>query len=148
MTASLKWIALTMLATACSSLPWWKRDFGNHPAALVGDWVDVEKSSPRDSSFWVLREDGDDDGLRITRTGSGNEAPHVARQHFGYWYVHTASGGAETLCVTRRPGRDPAACTPVETTVDSTVAPPRRVVRLAAYAGAHHTGSRVLVERR
>jgi len=148
MTGSVARIALVVFAAGCSSLPWWKRDFGNHPAALVGDWVDVEKSSARDSSFWVLQPNGDDDGLRITRTGSDHEPPHVARQHYGYWYVHTTASGAETLCVTRRPGRDPASCTPVETTLDSSVAPPRRVVRLAAYVGAHHTAPRLFVERR
>jgi hypothetical protein len=136
-------LACVTLGMACATWP--KGDVSNHPAAVVGEWVDVEKSSPRDSSFWVLRPNGDDEGLRITR--GPPEPEHSARRHYGYWFVRTSSG-TETLCVTRRPGREPPSCTPFETTIDSTVAPPRRVMKLHAYAGAHHMGQRVLVERR
>jgi hypothetical protein len=135
-------------AVGCSgSLPWLRGDIVNHPAALVGEWVDVEKSSPTDSSVWLLEENGYDGGLRITY---GLEHPgmrDISRRQYGYWYVRHTNAGDE-LCVTRRPSRDAPSCTTFEASIDSSVAPPRRMIRLAAYAGQHHTGARVLVERR
>lgn len=135
---------------ACSgSLPWLRGDLANHPAVLVGQWVDVEKSTPGDSSFWVLRPDGEDDGLRIIRE-SPDTTPRLSRSHYGYWYVRAggAGGEAKELCVTKRPSRDAPSCTAFRAGVDSAEDPPRRTIRLTSYAGAHHVGQRLLVERR
>lgn len=141
-------VALVLGSAACSgSLPWIRGDLANHPAAVVGEWVDVQKTTAMDSSIWVLESNGYDGGMRIRRD-SFDENPHVERQRYGYWYVHEETGRAPELCVNRRPGREAPSCTPFSTSIDSTVAPARRAIRLTAYAGAHHVGERVLVERR
>lgn len=135
-------------ATACSgSLPWLRGDLANHPPAVIGQWVDVLKSSPADSSFWVLRPDGEDDGVRIIRDAPG-AMPRQSRSHYGYWYVRALGSGGHELCVSRRPSRDAPSCTPFVAGVDSIETPPRRTLRLASYTGAHHTGERLLIERR
>lgn len=133
---------------ACSgSLPWVRGDLANHPAAVVGQWVDVEKSTPADSSFWVLEPNGDDDGVHIVRAAA-DETPRQSRSHYGYWYVRARDSGAMELCVSRRPSRDAPSCTAFVAGIDSAEIPPRRTLRLVSYAGAHHVGQRLLVERR
>lgn len=140
---------LVVLATACAgTLPWLRGDLANHPPALVGEWVDIEKSSPLDSSFWILGANGDDEGLRITRLRGDERAIHQSRQHYGYWFVRAPMNQPAELCVTKRPSRDAPSCTAFTLGVDSTTRPPRRFARLAAYAGTHHMGERLLVERR
>ena len=131
----------------CSgALPWLHGDLANHPADLVGRWVDVQKTSSRDTSVWVLEPNGYDGGLRLTRDARGE--PRLERQRYGYWYVRGRSDGTQEFCVNRRPGRDAPSCTAFTTLVDSSFAPPRRAIRLAAYAGSHHTSERILVEFR
>ncbi|HKW48817.1 MAG TPA: hypothetical protein VJN70_15310 [Gemmatimonadaceae bacterium] len=141
-------VALVLASISCSgSLPWSHGDLANHPAAVIGEWVDVQKTTPRDSSIWVLESNGYDGGMRIRRAPN-DENPHIERQRYGYWYVHEETGHAPELCVNRRPGREASACTTFSTSIDSTVVPARRAIRLTAYTGAHHTGERLLVERR
>ena len=133
---------------ACSgSLPWLRGDLANHPAALVGQWVDVEKSTPADSSFWVLEPNGDDDGIRIL-SGALGSIPRQSRSRYGYWYVRATESSGNELCVSRRPSRDAPTCTRFVASFDSTETPPRRTLRLVSYSGAHHVGERLLVERR
>ena len=142
-------VGMLLFASACSgSAPWVRGELANHPATLVGEWVDVQKTTPSDSSLWVLRADGYDGGVRIRREYGGDQKPHVERQRYGYWYVRQQSGQAPELCINRRPSREAPSCTPFEISADSTVIPARRTIRLTAYAGAHHTGARLLVERR
>lgn len=142
-------LSLVVLALACSgTLPWLRGDLSNHPPTLVGEWVDVGKSSPTDSSFWILKANGDDESLRITHPAGDGGSVHRSRLHYGYWFVRGASSQQAELCVTRRPGRDAPSCTSFTLGVDSTMSPPRRVARLAAYAGAHHLGERLLLEYR
>jgi len=132
---------------ACSSsLPWLRSVFTNHPAALIGEWVDVAKSNPRDTSLWVLEPNGYDGGVRITREAGDAEA-HTATRKYGYWYVR-GDGDTQEFCVTQRPSRDAPSCTRFRIGVDSSSVPPRRLIRLSAYAGEHHTSERVLVARR
>ena len=143
-------VALCVLAsTACSgTLPWFRGDLANHPPALVGEWVDVQKTTISDSSIWVLKPNGYDGGVRITRS-SPSGRPHIEQYKYGYWYVRRDAGrDIQELCVSRRPGREAPSCTIFRTMIDSTAMPPRRAIRLAAYAGAHHTGDRLLIERR
>lgn len=140
-------IGLILTSAACSgSLPWIHGDLVNHPAFVVGEWVDVQKTTAKDSSIWLLESNGYDGGMRIRRD-STNDKPHVERQRYGYWYVHKEAGHAPELCVNRRPGREAPSCTTFATSIDSTVLPARRVIRLTAYSGTHHTGERLLVER-
>lgn len=131
----------------CSGpLPWLHGELTNHPPALVGQWVDVAKSSPGDTSLWVLEPDGYDGGVRLVRDSLGTTL-HTATRKYGYWYVR-AAGAAQEFCVNQRPGRDAPSCTPFEIVTDSSVVPPRRILHLAAYRGQHHTAGRVLVDRR
>ena len=141
-------LVFVLAPLACSgTLPWIHGDLANHPAIVVGEWVDVQKTTPRDSSIWVLESNGYDGGLRIRRD-SGDSNPHIDRQRYGYWYVHEETGHSPELCINRRPGREAPSCTAFATSLDSTVVPARRAIRLTAYAGEHHTSARLLVERR
>jgi len=139
-------VALFAAASCSGTLPWLRGDLANHPALLVGHWVDVQKSTPNDSSIWILRPNGDDQGMRILRDPAGAGSPRVSHSHYGYWYVRRTSAGEQELCVTRRPSRDAPSCTPFVALVDSSSATPRRTIRLLAYAGEHHTTVRLLVE--
>lgn len=141
-------MAVVLGAVSCSAtVPWSRSALANHPSAVVGEWVDVQKTSPGDSSIWVLEADGYDGGMRIRRDAD-NERPRIERQRYGYWYVREDSRHAPELCINRRPAREAPSCTKFTTSIDSTAAPARRVIRLTAYAGAHHTGERMLVERK
>lgn len=140
-------VTVLVALTACGGgLPWLRGDLVNHPAALVGEWIDVAKSAPADSSIWVLSANGNDEVLSITRDSLADARARVSRRHYGYWYVR-GSGGTQEFCVNRRPGRDAPSCTRFTIGVDSSAAPPRSALRLAAYSGAHHTSERVLVAR-
>ena len=140
--------AVALAGVGCSgSLPWVRGDLANHPAALVGRWIDVAKSSAGDSSIWILEPNGDDHGMHIVHVGGTGAAPRVSRERYGYWYVRNGAEG-ENLCVTRRPGRDAPSCTPFVLVIDSGMTPPRKQLRLAWYVGSHHSGERVLVEWR
>jgi hypothetical protein len=133
---------------SCSgTLPWLRGDLTNHPPALIGQWVDLAKSSPSDTSVWVLEPNGYDGGIRITRDSLGDGAPHTVTRKYGYWYVRGAAASQE-FCVNQRPGRNAPSCTRFTMETDSSVVPPRRIIRLSAYAGEHHTSERVLVDRR
>ncbi|MBI3792637.1 MAG: hypothetical protein HY275_17410 [Gemmatimonadetes bacterium] len=118
-------------------------------ASLAGQWVDVRKSSPSDTTIWVLAEDGDDALLVVHRAADGTVSE--SRQHYGRWSegrVTDAAGAAQrALCFVRRPGRDAQSCDPVsvEHVEVNGVATRRLTVR--GYEGAHHTGDRVLVDR-
>ena len=139
-------IAFVAVASCSGTLPWLHGDLANHPALLVGQWVDVQKSTPSDSSIWILLPNGDDQGERIVRDAPGVGSPRVSHSRYGYWYVRRSSSGEQQLCVTRRPSRDAPSCTSFVAFVDSSIAPPRRTIRLLAYTGEHHTSMRLLVE--
>ena len=98
--------ALAWLLASCAAIAR-VDDVRNHPPLLVGEWVDVAKSTPADSSIWVLDARGNDDLLRVRRDSRG--VARVSRTRYGYWYA-TVDGGGTSLCITRRPGRDPALC--------------------------------------
>ena len=140
--------ALIALGGCSGRLPWLHGEWVNHPTALIGQWVDVQKTTATDSSIWVLEPNGDDGGLRVRREANDSGSPHIERRRFGYWYVRGGSGHDQALCVNRHPGRDPSSCTTFESFVDSSFQPPRRAIRLTAYIGEHHTSERLLVERR
>ena len=82
-----------------------------HPAALVGEWVDVARTSTRDSSVWLLASNGDDGLLRITIDSTGAASRRTT--HYGYWYA-IADGNSYRLCITRRPGREAGLCSRIE----------------------------------
>jgi hypothetical protein len=144
--------ALALLLAGCQATRHLGAEFRQHPAVLVGEWVDVAKSSVTDTALWVLAADGDDRSQHLrapdsTKTG----APFVASEarHHGYWYLQgdLADTSGRALCFTKRPGRSAPGC--VGFVLDSASTPggvrPRLLVR--GYQGQHHTGDRVLLKR-
>ncbi len=113
------------------------------PVAVAGQWVDVAKTAPGDTSIWVLAPDGADALLHV-RVGADGRA-RAERRYFGRWSLGTTADGAPALCFVRRPGRDAPSCAAFA--LDTAGTPRRRLV-LRGYAGQHHTGDRVLIERR
>ncbi len=117
------------------------------PAA--GEWIDTHKSTPSDTMVWVLSPRGDDALLSVHLNADGTRDER--RKHYGRW---TASQVADSngisvpaLCFVRRPGRDAPSCD--RYVVDSVRIDGAFVRRLTVrgYAGQHHTGDRVLLER-
>ncbi len=116
------------------------------PPAISGEWVDVAKTVPGDTSVWVLAADGADALVRV-RVGADGRA-RMERRYFGRWSLGRTNAGAPALCFVRRPGRDAASCTAFALdTVRAPGTPPHRRLVLRGYAGQHHTGVRVLQER-
>ena len=78
---------------------------GPHPADLGGVGVDSAKTSPIDTSLWVLGASGSDDSRRITR-GPDGPATSVDR-HYGYWFFQGRLDDPmdRAICFTNRPGR-------------------------------------------
>ena len=142
--------ALAVAAAACMNL-----GSGPHtPSPLgatspAGEWVDVRRSTPTDTSVWVLTPGGSDELLTVHLDATG--APHVIRRLYGRWHdgrITGASGAPVTaLCFTRRPGRDARSCNPYvldSVRIDGAMA---RRLSVTGYAGTHTTGDRVLLER-
>ncbi|GJG85780.1 hypothetical protein tb265_09610 [Gemmatimonadetes bacterium T265] len=121
--------------------------------AAAGQWVDLAKTASGDTSVWVLAPDGADALLRVRVGPDGRRREE--RRYFGRWSLGATADGAPALCFVRRPGRDAASCAAfvVDTVraggAGEAGAPdvPRRRLVLRGYAGQHHTGGRVLLER-
>ncbi len=114
---------------------------------VAGEWVDVAKTAPGDTSVWVLAPGGSDAALRI-RVGAGGRIEHE-RHYFGRWSLGTTADGASALCFVRRPGRDARSCAAylLDSVPGVSGAPARRRLVLRGYAGEHHTSDRVLLQR-
>lgn len=136
---------LVALATACAGLA--RGAASNHPATLVGDWIDTHKSTPADTSIWRLTAGGDDRTVR-RRIVAGAGAPAVSDQRYAYWYVDGDLASGARFCTTKRPGRNGASCAPVQ--IDTVVASgaPRLRMRLGNYQGEHTTADRILLSTR
>ena len=119
----------------------------HHPAALVGQWIDLRHTSPTDSMVWVLSPNGDDATLeiRIDPAGSRTERQY----HYGRWRLdgELADSAHRALCFVHRPGRQGASC--IAFRLDTLAAPsgPRGHLVLKNYRGEHHTVDRELVKR-
>lgn len=134
--------ALILATSACASLPaLGGSDFRNHPAALVGEWIDSVKTTPADTALWVLGPAGEDGTRHRTADGAGRVV------HYGYWYLHGTIDTVtdRTLCFTNRPGRSAATCRAFD--LDSVVSPSgtRRRLVVHGYQGAHSIRDRVLL---
>lgn|GEM_PF-845518 len=124
--------------------------FGATPSSLAtGEWIDEKKTTPTDTMVWVLAADGDDALLTIHLDGGARQE---TRKHYGRWSEgrdnDTSGANVPALCFVRRPGRDAPSCDPF--TVDSVQTQSGMLRRLTVrgYVGTHHSGDRVLVERR
>ena len=118
-----------------------------HPQVLVGAWVDSAKSSPSDSSFWVLSASGDDASRRVRRA-SPDSTPRIEGRHYGYWYLEGSLGDSATraICFTKRPGRSAPTCIPFSLDSTTTGGRARRRLVVYGYQGRHSSGARVLLE--
>jgi len=121
------------------------------PPQIVGEWIDVAKSSTADSSIWVLRRDGYDGIMHIRIVLDSLGAQRVVRDQarYGSWYASGTLGDTtrQTLCVSRRTGRFGASCVAfsLDTTRDESGVVRR--LRLRGYRGQHHTSDRLLIAR-
>lgn len=139
---------------ACRGLSFPAGGMREHPAALVGQWVDSAKSTATDTSLWLLDESGNDGSQHIRReldergAGTGSFSSTQAR-HFGYWFFRGAlqDTSDRALCFTNRPGRSAPTCRQFD--IDSMATPKgmRRRMVVHSYQGAHTTSDRVLLER-
>ena len=138
---------LLSAAVSCAHPSLFGGDVYNHPSTLVGTWVDSLKSTPTDSSFWILSDGGDDSARRVRRVARDSSA-RMERRHYGYWYVQGAMNDSlgRALCFTNRPGRSAPTCVPFH--LDSLPvgnAFARRLV-VYGYQGRHTNATRVLLQ--
>lgn len=135
-------LVLLLASAACASLPpLGGAEFNNHPAALVGEWIDSVKTTAGDTSLWVLGPSGQD-GMRHRGPGGPGDV-----RHYGYWYLRGTLDTAtdRALCFTNRPGRSAPSCRPFELDTVTTPAGPRRRLVVHGYQGAHSTQDRILL---
>ena len=136
--------------TACvaghNPLASWQR-----PSDISREWVDVEKSTPDDTTLWVLGPDGYDGVAHLQRSTDSSGVARQSRQEtrYGSWYLGGTMGDTtqQAICFSRRIGRFGATCTAfvMDTVMSGSVPTPRLLLR--AYRGLHHTRDRLLVAR-
>ena len=140
--------ALLMMACVAGHNPLaaWQR-----PAEISREWVDVEKSTPDDTTLWVLGPDGYDGVAHLQVSSDTAGVAHQSRTEtrYGSWYLDGTLGDSthQAICFSRRIGRFGATCTAfvLDTIIRGAVPTPRLV--LHAYRGIHHTRDRLLVAR-
>jgi hypothetical protein len=144
-------VTVTVLGvTSCASWHVLGRGYVR-PPQLVGEWIDVAKTSPADTSIWVLRADGYDGNAHVQLTTDATGRPTVARSQarYGTWHFEGTLGDStsQAICFSARPGRFGTTC--VRFSMDSianglTIVP--RIL-LRNYPGQHHTGDRLMLAR-
>jgi hypothetical protein len=138
------------MAVACAGHPLGSLGGYARPPQLVGEWVDLHKTTESDTSIWVLRPDGYDGILHVRVVQSPDGTHHVEsnQTRHGSWYLDGTMSDSthRALCFSRRLGRFGATCISFSADVDSGSARPRRL-RLFGYRGEHSTGTRELVPR-
>jgi hypothetical protein len=119
----------------------------DHPRALVGLWVDSLKTSPTDTSIWLLTARGEDISLRIRKPPVVPKA-RVEERHYGGWRMagHLTDQAKRAICFTHRPGRSGWTCLPFD--LDSAASGTGFVRRLEVYGykGRQSTSPRVFLE--
>ena len=144
------------LAMACHPASFMGGSTRNHPSALVGRWVDSLKSTPTDTSLWILDASGNDASQHVRLEPDGErQLPAAAAfvttraKRYGYWFfrgtLHDSADRA--ICFTNRPGRSAPTCLPFDLDSVSTAAGVRRRLVVRAYQGEHRTSDRVLLAR-
>ncbi len=138
-----------MALVACAHPGGTTQDPRPSPASPAGEWVDLHKTTPTDTSVWVLSPSGSDELLTVHVDAAG--VRHESERRYGRWTdarITTAAGTlAPALCFTRRPGRDARSCAPYlidSVRLDGTMV---RQLTVQGYTGAHSAGDRVLIER-
>lgn len=119
-------------------------DVGNHPPELVGEWIDSAKTTPGDTSFWILSQSGDDGSRHRSATGA------VTVRHYGYWYLQgrLSDAGHHAICFTNRPGRSAPSCRDFDLDSLAHDAGIRRRLVVHGYQGNHSSSDRVLLADR
>ena len=121
-----------------------------HPAELVGTWVDSAKTTDADTTLWVLGASGDDGAQHVRRDTSGvGRFVVTAKRHYGYWYLEGEwnEPAHRTICFTNRPGRSAPSCAAfLLDSVPDGGAFRRRLV-VYGYQGQHRVADRVLLAR-
>lgn len=127
-------------------LPAWQQ-----PSDITREWVEVDKSTPDDTTLWVLGAGGYDGVAHLQRSA---DSSGIARQlrnekRYGYWHFEGTLGDSahQAICFSPRSGRMGATCTAfVMDTVLNALRPTPRLT-LRAYQGHHHTRDRVFLAR-
>jgi hypothetical protein len=144
-------VSVTVLGvTSCASWHVLGRGYAR-PPELVGEWIDVAKSSPADTSIWVLRGDGYDGNahIRVTADTTGLRTVDRTQLRYGTWHFEGTLGDSsrQAICFSQRPGRFGATCIAfsMDSIRDGSTIVPRILLR--DYPGQHHTGNRLMVAR-
>jgi hypothetical protein len=121
-----------------------------HPAELVGTWVDSVKTTDADTTLWILGASGDDAAQHVRRdTSDAGRFVVTAKRHYGYWFLEGAwsEPAHRTICFTNRPGRSAPSCAAFRLdSVPDGMTFRRRLV-VYSYQGQHRITDRVLLER-
>ncbi|CAN5217468.1 hypothetical protein BH09GEM1_BH09GEM1_14670 [soil metagenome] len=139
-------VVLTSCVAGHNPLASWQR-----PPDISREWVDVEKSTPDDTTLWVLGPDGYDGVAHLQLSSDPDGVAHQSRseKRYGSWYLDGTMGDSsrQAICVSRRIGRFGATCTAfvLDTIMTGSVPTPRLL--LHAYRGIHHTRDRLLLAR-
>lgn len=140
---------MLVMITGCHGL----FQLGPRPSQLVGTWVDSEHTTSTDSVIRTLSAGGTDRSLRIQikRDSEGRVTFDRDEKRNGAWYVSgdIADTTERGLCVTRRPGRNPATCVPfhLDTLASSAERTPRRRLIVWDYDDKQRARGHVLLER-
>lgn len=140
------------LMLGCASVGAHRADW-NHPSELVGAWVDVAKSTPSDTSLWLMRATGEDGSQHIRATPSPDSSSRVfvatTPTLYGYWYLRGTMTDTSNrqLCYLNHSGRSTGHCIAFVLDTIATTQGPRRRLHLHDYRGLHSTSDRVLVGR-
>ena len=145
--------AVLLFGDACSSATMLGGTMRNHPAPLVGTWVDLAKSSPTDTALWILGSAGEDETQHLVRGTSATNAvaPFApsAPKHYGYWFAQgeITDSASRAICFTNRPGRSAPTCLSYALDTVREGGTTHRRLLVHGYRGEHRTSDRVLVAR-
>jgi len=147
-------VLVACLALACHPASFFGGGMRNHPAALVGQWVDSAKASPTDTSLWILDASGNDESQHVRLDSNADHTTPAAfvttrATHYGYWFFQgTLQDSTDrAICFTNRPGRSAPTCRPFDLDSVSTARGMRRRLVVRGYQGEHETSNRILLER-
>ena len=121
------------------------------PPEITREWVDVEKTTPDDTTLWVLGPGGYDGIAHLMRASDSSGVIRLVRKEtrYGYWHFQGTLGDSthQAICFSPRSGRIGATCTAfvLDTVMSGSGPSPRLTLR--AYHGLHHTRDRLLVAR-
>ncbi len=136
---------------ACATLNTWRGGVGNHPAALVGDWIDSARSTASDTVLWSLRANGTGEVAHVVEwpAASGVTFRRTRERYDAYWYVRGDSSHPRTgaLSPPPRPGRAPADCAGFELDTIPTAGEPRHRLVVFKFEGDPTPSTQVFLER-